>query len=95
MINLIDYYYEFKPGTKFLGREIKYLAQYDYHPVRGFGTSLRLHNEAMRYCSRVWMQNSNGVWQVSLYTDSTEWQIEVDEREFVWIKLQAQDMEQL
>ena len=85
---MIDYYYELPEGTKVFGIERRYVAQYEYHPETSSELQKRIHKEAMDVCKRVWMQNANGVRQVSRYRD-INWHRPVDEREFVMIKLQA------
>jgi len=91
---MIDYYYELEPGTKFLGQEAKYLVRYDFDPTHALSWEFHWHDSALKVSSRVWLQNSNGISLVKgpqgrLLAEP------IDEHEFVWIKLQAQDMEQL
>jgi len=85
---MIDYYYELKPGTKILGVERRYLAQYNFHPETAGRFENRLHNDAMLHSRRVWLQNSNGVHEVSGYS-GRHWMKPANPSEFMMVKLQA------
>lgn len=88
---MIDYYYELPEGTRVFGVEHRYLAQYDFHPETASTIEKHIHREAMDSCTRVWMQNANGVRQVSRYQD-VNWHKPVDEKEFIMVKLQARSI---
>jgi len=89
---MIDYYYELKPGTKLLGTERRYVAQFDYHPETSTAFERHLHNEAMKHSTRVWLNNANGVQEINTY-GGCNWRKPVtNTAEFVWIKLQASEI---
>ena len=90
---MMDYYYEIKPGTTVFGRNVKYLARYNFHPGKAMSYEFKMHNEALTNSSRVWLQNSNGSFLVEYF--GREVLTPVAEREFTWIKLQAVDIEKL
>lgn len=85
---MIDYYYELKPGTKVFGVERRYIAQYNFHPDTSGRVEMKIHNDAMINSRRVWLQNSNGVQEVSRY-GSMHWSKAADPSEFMMVKLQA------
>ena len=88
---MIDYYYELKPGTKVLGVERRFIAQYNFHPETSDGFEKRLHNDAMLNSRRVWLQNANGVQEVSRY-GTMHWIREANPSEFMMVKLQATEI---
>ena len=85
---MIDYYYELKPGTQVFGVERRYIAQYDFHPEISTAMESRIHSEAMANSHRVWLQNSNGVQEISRY-GSRNWIKPANPSEFMMVKLQA------
>lgn len=88
---MIDYYYELKPGTKVFGVERRYVAQYNFHPETSGRLEQRLHNDAMLNSQRVWLQNANGVQEVSRY-GSRHWIQDASPAEFMMVKLQATEI---
>ena len=88
---MIDYYYELPEGTKVFGIERRYVAQFEFHPETSSEIEKAIHRQAMDVCSRVWIQNANGIRQISRYKDMN-WHKPVDEREFVMIKLRAEKL---
>jgi hypothetical protein len=90
---MINYYYEIQDGVTLFGRQIKYLAMYNYHPGQpGFPHST--HDEAIKYSQRVWLENANGTSLVKGPMGELV-QEHVDERELVWLKLLCKDIESI
>jgi len=90
---MMDYYYEIKPDVTVFGRNVRYLARYNFHPGEAMSYEFKMHDEAVKHSSRVWLQNGNGTYLVESL--GREVLTPVAEREFTWIKLQAQDIERL
>jgi hypothetical protein len=91
---MINYYYELKPGTSVLGRDEKYIAQFDFNPTRAMSYEFKIHDDAMLNSSRVWMENANGVTLIKGPITDTSWG-QVNEQELVWLKLICRDIETL
>lgn len=92
---MINYYYELLPDVTVFGRtDLLYLAHFDVHPGRGNGINWRLHDEAFRHSSRVWLENANGVTLVKARAGDTSWG-RVAEQELVWLKLVCRDIEDI
>lgn len=90
---MIDFYYEIKDGTTVFGQTVKYLARYEFHPGEATASDFKIHDEAVKNSTRVWLQNSNGLAQVM--DQGRNICSPADEKEFSWIKLQARDIEKI
>ena len=90
---MIDYYYEIKPDTTVFGQKVRYLARYNFYPGEAMAYEFKMHDEALKYSDRVWVQNSNGT--ALVVDDGREVHRPIGEQEFAWIKLQARDIEKL
>ena len=90
---MIDYYYEIKPDVTVFGQKVKYLARYNFNPGEAVAYEFKMHDEALKNSSRVWLQNRNGTFLVE--HDGREVLSPIGEQEFAWIKLQARDIERL
>jgi hypothetical protein len=89
---MIDVYYEVMPGARVFGQEVKYIAQFNYHPEESPAFEKRFHTEAMMHSHRVWIENANGVTIIKNGRDLYRQSQPVDYRELTWIKLQAVDL---
>ena len=84
----MNYYYELKEGVTTFGKDIRYLVMPDCSPANGGWLNHFIHDEALKYSSRVWLENANGVTLVKGLPGDNSWGV-VDEREFTWIKLKS------
>ena len=92
---MINYYYEIQDGVTVCGHKQKYLAQFDVHPGLGQrGLNWHFHDEALKYSSRVWLENANGISLIKGPMGELV-QERVDEYELVWLKLICKDIETL
>jgi hypothetical protein len=91
---MINYYYELKPGTKVLGKEVQYLAKFNWHPGQAMSFEYKMHDDAMENSKRVWLENANGVSLIKGPVDEVSWDL-VNEQELVWLKLICRDIEAL
>jgi hypothetical protein len=89
---LINYYYEIRDDVTVFGEPHKYLSITDVKP--GSIGWRYLHDEAVKYSSRVWLENANGVTLVKAPSTDTSWG-RVNEQELVWLKLICRDIESL
>jgi hypothetical protein len=89
---MMDVYYEVQPGCTVLGREHKYIAQFNYHPEDSTPIERRFHLEATMNSERVWIENANGVTLIKNKRDLAHRWEPVNYKELTWIKLQAVDL---
>jgi hypothetical protein len=88
----MNFYYEIPEGTSVLGRPGGgYYYQADCSPAQGGRMNHLVHTQAMDHSSRVWLENANGVTLVK-GDRLKHWNNQVDEREFVLIKLKARNL---
>ncbi len=88
---MINYYYEIKDNVTVFGYKCKYLALYDIKPQN---MMWNLHDTALKHSNRAWLENANGVTMVKALPRDHSWG-NIDEKEFLWIKLQCRDIEML
>lgn len=87
----MNYYYEIPSSTSFLGRPGGYYYQANCSPAQGGSLNHIVHSEAIKYSTRVWLENANGVTLVKALPNDDGWG-QIDEREFVMVKLQARNL---
>ena len=88
----MNYYYEVPEGTSVLGRPGGgYYYQAHCSPAQGGSLNHLVHNQALNASTRVWLENANGVTLVKTLPNDTSWG-QIDEREFVMIKLRARNL---
>ena len=84
---MINYYYEIKEDVTVFGKDIKYLAQFDFNPAEAMAYEFKVHDDAVAHSRRVWLENANGVYQVK--PDWYGMRGHVDPHEFTLIKLKS------
>lgn len=88
----MNYYYEIPEDTSVFGRTGGgYYYQADCSPAQGGRLDHLMHSQAINHSSRVWLENANGVTLVKALPGDTSWG-EIDEREFIMIKLRARNL---
>ena len=91
---MINYYYELNPGTKIFGKEVQYIAKFDWHPDQAMSIEFKMHDDAVSNSRRVWLENANGISLIKGPVDELSWDL-VNEHELVWLKLICKDIEAL
>lgn len=87
---MIDYYYEFPQGTKFLGEQVRFAFQRGYHPDFPDTTQATIRNEAYQLAINEWIENANGLTMVR--ENGRIVHKRCDPKTMTWIKLQAREL---
>ena len=87
---MIDYYYEFPEGSKFLGESVRFAFQRGYHPDLRDMSQRVIRNEAYGNAIRMWIENANGL--VLVREHGLNVHKKCDSKELTWIKLQAREL---
>ena len=87
---MIDYYYEFPQGTKFLGEHVRFAFQRGYHPDFPDTTQATIRNEAYQLAINEWIENANGLTMVR--ENGRIVHKRCDPKIMTWIKLQAREL---
>jgi hypothetical protein len=87
----MNYYYELHPdSSKAFEQEWQYWCMPNCSPAEGGRMNFKLHDEYVANSTRVWLENSNGVYMVK-----PEWEARrftVCHREFTMIKLKSKNL---
>lgn len=88
----MNFYYEIPEDTSVLGRPGGgYYYQANCSPAQGGSLNHIIHHHALENSTRVWLENANGVSLIK-GERSTYWGSEIDDREFIMIKLKARNL---
>lgn len=88
---MIDYYYEFEPGTVVFDQPTRYALLRGYHPEEASTSQHLFHGHCYINATRVWLENANGM--ILVRDQGRNCHRRIDRREVTWIKLQAREIE--
>lgn len=87
---MIDYYFEFNPGTEIMNEPTRFAVMRGYHPDEATLGLKIVHNTCYKLALRVWVENANGIALVREH--DRDCHKKCDPAVLTWIKLQAREL---
>ena len=87
---MVDYYFEFEPGTEIMDQPTRFAVLRGYHPDDATLGLKIVHNTCFKLAVRVWVENANGITLIREH--DRDCHKKCDSATLTWIKLQAREL---